>query len=117
MEKIVNRLALPTIQTLWAVAVLLGLILLVVAYCSGRSDGKQVIEDRLQAEREAVLADQRVAERKAEQAREIAAQKAVTEKKDLDNAVLDTRGLDRTVRGCIILRQQGRDVSNLPACQ
>ncbi len=98
------------------VAVVLAFLLL--AYCSGRKDGKtgEVVEAQ---EREIEVqeqvgdantnaADQRVAD----------TVKAAQQEKELNDAITATESPDRAraLRGCVIMRQQGRDTSRIPAC-
>ena len=99
------------------VAVVLAFLLL--AYCSGRKDGKtgEVVEAQ---EREIEVqeqvgdantnaADQRVAD----------TVKAAQQEKELNDAITATESPDRAraLRGCVIMRQQGRDTSRIPACK
>lgn len=99
------------------VAVVLAFLLL--AYCSGRKDGKtgEVVEAQ---EREievqeqvgdanSTAADQRVEDTK----------KAAQQEKELNDAIKETSDptRQRVLRGCIIMRQQGRDVSKISACR
>lgn len=93
--------------------------LLLLSYCSGRSDGKtsEVVK---QQEREIqVQQDLGKANENASTARVEDAVKAEQQKKELNDAIKDINGPDRAraLRGCIILRQQGRDTVNIPACR
>jgi len=93
--------------------------LLLLSYCSGRSDGKtgEVVK---QQEREIqVQQDLGKANENASTARVEDAVKAEQQKKELNDAIKDTNSPDRAraLRGCIILRQQGRDTINIPACR
>lgn len=109
------------LQSKWtwlAAGVVILVLLLSLSYCTGRSDGRkdEVIG---QQEREIEVqgqigeandgaADQRLRDYQygAEQQREI------------EDAVRNAKGPDdvRAQRGCVILRQQGRDTSRIPAC-
>lgn len=93
--------------------------LLLLSYCSGGSDGKtgEVVK---QQEREIqVQQDLGKANENASTARVQDAVKAEQQKKELNDAIKDTNSPDRAraLRGCIILRQQGRDTFNLPQCR
>lgn len=95
----------------------LGLILL-LAYCQGRDDGRsgEVIE---QQKREIeVQQDLGEAAAASAEARVRDAVRAEQQKKELQDALEATSDPDRqrALRGCVILRQQGRDTSGIPAC-
>lgn len=100
------------------IALLAGALLL-LTYCTGRSDGKtsEVVK---QQERE-IQVQQNLgnANENASTARVKDAVKAEQQKKELNDAIKDTNSPDRAraLRGCIILRQQGRDTINIPACR
>jgi len=93
--------------------------LLLLSYCSGRSDGKtsEVVK---QQEREIqVQQDLGKANENASTARVQDAVKAEQQEKELTNALAATKDPDRqrVLRGCIILRQQGRNTADIPACR
>jgi len=98
-------------------ALLVGLVLL-LAYCQGRDDGKtgEVAKQQkatIQLEQDASKADAAAADQRVKDAVTITEQK-----KELDDAI--EAGEDpatlRVRRGCLIMRQQGRDTSAIAAC-
>lgn len=105
------------------IAFYLGLALLVVAiltlaYCTGRQDGKtgEVVkqqEREIEVQKDVGDANTKAADRRVEDA-----VKAEREQKELTDALKATTDPDRqrALRGCVILRQQGRDTSRIPAC-
>lgn len=98
-------------------ALLLGVILL-LAYCQGRDDGKQG-EEIKRLEREASTQKNiNAADNKAADARVLDATRSAQQRKELHDALEAIADPDskRALRGCVILRQQGRDTSRIPAC-
>ena len=92
--------------------------LLLLSYCTGRSDGKKdgVIG---QQEREIETLDKvGKANDSANQRRMEDYQYGVEQQREIEDAVRNAKGPDdvRAQRGCVILRQQGRDTSRIPAC-
>ena len=92
--------------------------LLLLSYCTGRSDGKkdEVIG---QQEREIETLD------KVGKANDSANQRRIDDytygaeqQREIEDAVRNAKGPDdvRAQRGCVILRQQGRDTNSIPAC-
>jgi hypothetical protein len=101
------------------VIVLVLLLVLLTAYCSGRKDGKtgEVVKQQArEIKTQEKLGD---ANTGAADQRVIDATKAVEQKKELTDALETTTDPDRrrVLRGCIIMRQQGRDTSSIPACR
>lgn len=108
-----------------AKVVFLGGILLAVlliglsVYMIGRSDGKagEVVkrqEAQIELQQDISEADKRAAHTRVDDA-----VRAEKERKELDDAFKDIGSPDarRARRGCIILRQQGRDTTGIPGCQ
>lgn len=98
--------------------VMLGAILL-LAYCTGRSDGKsgEVIkaQDRqIEVQAKVGEANENAAGTRVDDATRLQAQQ-----QEIEDAVRNAKGPDdvRAKRGCVILRQQGRDTSAIPACR
>ena len=92
--------------------------LLLLSYCTGRSDGKrgEVIG---QQEREIETLDKvGKANEKAAEQRVNDSEYGAAQQKEIEDAVRNAKGPDdvRAQRGCVILRQQGRDTSRIPAC-
>ena len=90
-----------------------------LAYCKGQSAGKsgEVVKQQkreIQTQQELGRANEKAGDRRMEDAARSTAQQ-----KELEDALAASKDPDRqrALRGCIILRQQGRDTSNLPACR
>jgi hypothetical protein len=101
------------------IAGLIVAVLLTLSYCSGHKAGKQgeIVgqqEREIETQRDLGKANEKAADRMLEDAAGLAAQEK--ELKDALEATTDP-DLRRTLRGCIILRQQGRDTSHIPACR
>lgn len=99
------------------IALLVGLALL-VAYCTGRGDGKRVEVVKQQERTIEVLEDVGAANETAAGTRVADTKRIALNEKELADALKaetdpDTR---RALRGCIIMRQQGRDTTGVPAC-
>jgi hypothetical protein len=96
-----------------AVALILGL-----AYCSGQKAGKsgEVVQEQkrtIQTQQEVGAANENAAA-----ARVSDATKAAQQERELKDALDATNdpNRQRVLRGCLIMRQQGRDTKNIPAC-
>jgi hypothetical protein len=96
-----------------AVVAILGL-----AYCKGMSAGKsgEVVKEQsrtIQTQQEVGSANENAAA-----ARVSDATKAAQQEKELTDALHATNDPDkqRALRGCLIMRQQGRDTKNIPTC-
>ena len=93
-------------------------ILLLLSYCTGRSDGrKDGIVDSQGREKKfrgkVGEANEGAADRRVRDSQYTAEQQ-----REIEDAVRNAKGPDdvRAQRGCVILRQQGRDTSRIPAC-
>jgi predicted negative regulator of RcsB-dependent stress response len=100
-------------------AALLFGVIITIARCSGESAGqnKEVVKQQgreIETQRDLNDANENAAGDRVEQATQAAQQK-----KELEDALESETDPDRQriLRGCIILRQQGRDVSDIPACR
>jgi len=100
-----------------AAAALFG-TLLSLAYCKGQSAGKskEVVAQQkreIQTQRDLGKANENAADQRVKDA-----VKTEQQKRELNDALEATQDPDRqrALRGCIILRQQGRDTSHIPAC-
>lgn len=94
------------------------LVVGLVVYAIGRGDGKQgQLTFELQREVK-VQADVGDANTNASDARVEDAVESEQQQKELKDALDATQNLDRqrALRGCVIMRQQGRDTSRIPAC-
>lgn len=98
---------------------LLILLVLLTAYCSGRKDGKtgEVVkqqEREIETQGKLGEANETAAGRRVEDAK-IAAQ----QERELTDALEANQdpSRQRVLRGCVIMRQQGRDTSNISACR
>lgn len=93
--------------------------LLTLAYCNGRSDGRQreavkQQEREIETQRDLGRANEDASGRRMEYVT-----KAARQEKELTDALNATKDPDRqrALRGCLILRQQGTDTSDIPACR
>lgn len=102
----------------FAVAAIFGL-LLGTAYCKGQSAGQQGEVVKQQDRELEVQSDLGRANDVAANQRVKDAAEAVHQEKELQDALDTTNDPDRrrALRGCIILRQQGRDTQDIPECQ
>lgn len=100
-----------------AAAALFG-TLLTLAYCKGQSAGKSGEVVKQQSREIKTQQDLGKAGENAAAARVDSAVKLEQQKRELNDALEATQDPDRqrALRGCIILRQQGRDTSHIPAC-
>lgn len=112
-------LPIPTKWLLALAGAALITTLLTLAFCQGKQSGKtgEVVKQQ-QREIETQVDLGHAADNSAtfriEDARTLDQQE-----RDLRDAVKDAKSSDdaRTKRGCAILRQQGRDTKNIPACR
>ena len=99
------------------IALLVGLVVL-LTYCTGRSDGKRVEVVKQQERTIEVLEDVGEANDTAAGTRVADATRIALDERELTDALKTETDpyTRRTLRGCIIMRQQGRDTSDLSAC-
>jgi len=92
---------------------------LTLAYCKGQSAGKSSEVIKQQDREIKTQQDIGKANENASDARVQDAVKAEHQKRELNNALEATQDPDRqrALRGCVILRQQNRDTSHIPACR
>lgn len=113
---------LAALKSKWALvggAALLFAAILALAYCSGRTAGTNAADlAREKANVEALATASAAAEAAAEERGSDAASIA-EQRKELSDAKWTCTGADdcRNMRGCIILRQQGKDLSGIAACR
>lgn len=95
-------------------ALLIGL----TVYMLGRSDGKTGEIAKRQAAQIELQADIRKADQRAADTRTGDAVRLEQHRKELDDAFKDANGPDdrRARRGCVIVRQQGRNPADVPGC-
>lgn len=97
--------------------VILGALLL-LSYCTGRSDGKK--DEVIGQQQREIETQDKVsgANDKAADERLKDYQYGAAQQREIEDAVRNAKGPDdvRAQRGCVILRQQGRDTSRIPAC-
>ncbi len=93
-------------------------VLLLLAYCTGRTDGKSGEVIKQQDRQIKVQEEVGGANEKAAGARVDDATRLQRQQQEIEDAVRNSTGPDdvRAQRGCVILRQQGRDTSRIPAC-
>lgn len=106
----------------WWPAIAAGLlfgVMLTLAYCNGRSAGRQGEVVKQQGREIETQRDLGRANENAADARVKDATTAAQQEKELTDALNATKDPDRqrALRGCAILRQQGRDTTNIPACR
>lgn len=116
-----NVVVLAFLKKWWPVigaAILMG-SLLTLAYCKGESAGKngEIInqqEREIETQKDLNSANENAAATRLEDAA-----RAAQQEKELTDVVQSTVDPDarRRLRGCIILRQQGRDLEDIPACR
>lgn len=93
--------------------------ILILTYCSGQHAGKSGEVVHEQARTIQVQQNVGKANDNAAGTRVADATKAAQQERDLKDALNATNDPDRqrTLRGCLILRQQGRNTANIPACR
>lgn len=104
----------------WPYIVIAGAVaaLLMLAYCQGHSAGKsgEVVKEQ----RRTIEIQNQVgaANENAAGARVADATKTAQQERELKDALASTSdpARRRVLRGCLIMRQQGRDTKNIPAC-
>lgn len=113
LSPLVRKWGLPA-----AVVVLLALALS-LTYCKGRIAGKSAEIERQQAREIETQKDLNQANENAADRRVSDTVRSQQQQKELNDALAATNDPDRqrALRGCTILRQQGRDTSHLPACR
>jgi hypothetical protein len=92
---------------------------LVLTYCEGHKAGKsgEVVQEQkrtIQTQQEVGSANENAAAARVSDATTAAQQER--ELKDALDATNDP-SRQRVLRGCLIMRQQGRDTKNIPACR
>ena len=104
---------------IWLGIAALMVTILFTAYCAGKTAGKniEVLEQQereIETQRDLGEANETAAGARVEDAKREAAQE-----KELTDALqaTDDPVRQRTLRGCIIMQQQGRDTADIPACR
>lgn len=102
-----------------ACAALLVVLVLALTYCSGKNAGESEADLAREKANVEALATASAAAEKAAEERGIADAIADAQRKELDDAKRDCTSVDdcRVRRGCIVLRQQGKDLASIPACR
>lgn len=100
------------------IVVIIGACLL-LAYCTGRSDGKknEVISQQkreIEVQQKVGTANENSASKRLDDITKLQQQQ-----REIEDAVRNASSPDdmRAKRGCVILRQQGQDTSAIPACR
>jgi hypothetical protein len=95
-------------------------VALTLAYCSGKREGRVDVEHKIEQANTKAVQRNAAAGEKAAEARVADAQTVLEMKEELVDAVEatpDTLPSDRRIaRGCVQLRQAGRDTDAIPAC-
>jgi hypothetical protein len=116
---LVNRFGPQAAKVVFYGGIVLALLLAALTvYLVGRGDGKRgEVVGQLKRENK-VQADVGDANANASTARVEDAVRSEQQKKELSDALEATDDPDRqrALRGCVILRQQGRDTSRIPGC-
>jgi len=96
------------------VALILGL-----TYCQGQKAGKSGEVVKQQQREIGVQRDVGKANENAAEARVADTARAAQQERELKDALnaTDDPARQRVLRGCLILRQQGRDTQDIPACR
>jgi|SRR6185369_2985864 len=94
-------------------------VVLSLAYCQGKQSGKSSEIVKQQGREIETQQDLGRANSNAAEDRVNDAVKAANERKELDDAIQNSGdpARQRALRGCVILRQQGRDTANIPGCR
>lgn len=102
----------------FAIAALVAVVL-TLTYCQGRSAGKSGEVVKQQKREITVQREVGAANENAATARVSDTTKAVQQERELKDALDATNdpNRQRVLRGCLIMRQQGRDTQNIPACR
>ncbi len=113
--------ALLFLKSKWGLiagAVLLVTLALALAYCSGKDAGRSEADLAREKANVEALATASASAEKAADERAADAATTAAQKKELEDAKWLCVGNEdcRNMRGCIILRQQGRDLAGIPAC-
>ena len=113
------KLLLSTKWPYLATTVVILSALFLLAYCTGRKDGKSSEVVKSQAREIQVQTKVGGANETASGMRVEDAVKLQRQQQEIEDAVRNAKGPDdvRAKRGCVILRQQGRDTSTIPACR
>lgn len=98
---------------------LLVFVALALTYCSGQKAGKSGEVVKSQARTIETQTQVGAANENAAASRVTDATVAVQQERELKDALAATNDPDRqrALRGCVVMRQQGRDTSNIPACR
>ena len=101
----------------FALVVVIGLVagLCVLSRCNGEQ-GAVISQQRADAKTNVEV---KRADTTASEQRVVDEVKLVKQEEELNDAIEATEDADRTraLRGCVILRQQGRDTSRIPGCR
>lgn len=104
----------------WPYLAIVGVVIAVLGltYCQGQSAGKSGEVVKTQSRTIKTQQEVGAANENAAGARVTDAAKAVQQGKELQDALNATTdpSRQRVLRGCLIMRQQGRDTKNIPAC-
>lgn len=113
---------MPPFLSKYGLYIGLGLLVfaaLALTYCSGSRAGKSGEVVKSQARTIETQKQVGAANENAAGTRVLDATKAAQQERELKDALDASNNPDRqrVLRGCLILRQQGRDTTNIPACR
>ena len=113
--------AIPTKVKIAAGLIFVVALALLLAYCSGRDDGKDAVNQQIDKANVEVLNRDAVAKARANEDREAEHAKQLEAKKELIDAVNKTPDTlpdpARIALGCERLRRQGTDTTIIPVCR
>lgn len=113
--------AIPPFLVKYGIYIAIGLLALILVgaiYFEGKHAGSSGQVEKQQAREIQVQQDVGTANENAAAARVSDTAKSVTQQKELSDALQSTNDPNRArvLRGCLIMRQQGRDTKNVPEC-
>jgi hypothetical protein len=114
LTSIAAKSALKRFLPIFGIVMVVGLVLMLTYCAGGAGERADQLEDTIEVQNKMGAADTKAAD-----SRVVDAVRVAQEEKDLNDAIKAVGGPDarRAMRGCVILRQQGRDTSGIAACR